>query len=279
MVTVDLAARITSWPPGVTLLLIAGLYLGFVNLALWGRRRLIGHPDLARSMTLAGPLFIITAMLNTFFLGFVMVVELGNYNRAQGLIDQEASNLMEVIRLAEAWPALPPEARTLRGAAPAYAQAVLEQELPAMANLRPSPQAEQAMMALWRAAGALAPVTPRDATLLGRILGKIETVQDARMARIHSANEGTPGFLWPMILALSVTVLSFSTLFPTERGWLERFMTNALALVIALVVFTILQLNYPFIGGTTVGVNGLRQVVMAGTGVGRAARPESDGSN
>ena len=67
------------------------------------------------------------------------------------------------------------------------------------------------------------------------------------------ADEGIPVILWVVLVIGGAVTVGFTYLFGLENTRVHRLMIAALAGVIALVLFTIGALEYPFSGGARVG--------------------------
>jgi hypothetical protein len=67
------------------------------------------------------------------------------------------------------------------------------------------------------------------------------------------AEEGLPAFLWVVLLLGGVIVVGFTYLFGLDNTLVHTFMVGALAAVIALSLFTVGALDYPFGWGVTPG--------------------------
>ena len=69
--------------------------------------------------------------------------------------------------------------------------------------------------------------------------------------RLVAAEEGIPGVLWA-VLVFGVVAVGFTYLFGLQNTWAHRLMVMSLTAVIALVLFTIGVIEYPFSGGARV---------------------------
>jgi hypothetical protein len=78
-------------------------------------------------------------------------------------------------------------------------------------------------------------------------------LNDARRDRLVDAEEGLPAFLWVVLLLGGVIVVGFTYLFGLDNTLVHTLMVGALAAVIALSLFTVGALDYPFGSGVRVG--------------------------
>ena len=92
-----------------------------------------------------------------------------------------------------------------------------------------------------------------DQVLFERGLERIDAQADARRERMVEAEEGIPAVLWAVLVLGGTITVGFTYLFGLESTWSHRLMVAAVAGLIALVLFTVGSLEYPFAGGTRVG--------------------------
>jgi Protein of unknown function (DUF4239) len=96
------------------------------------------------------------------------------------------------------------------------------------------------------------PQTGPELELYGEGLDQIDRLGDARRMRLVAAEEGMPGVLWA-VLVFGAVVVGFTYLFGLQNTWAHRLMVLSLTAVIALVLFTIGAMEYPFSGGARIG--------------------------
>jgi hypothetical protein len=80
----------------------------------------------------------------------------------------------------------------------------------------------------------------------------VRGLADARRTRLVEAEEGIPAVLWVVLVFGGLVTVSFTYLFGLQNTWSHRLMVAAAAGVIALALFTIGSLEYPFYGGTRI---------------------------
>lgn len=257
----DLAARFTHLPPSLCLLLIAGTLAGAALAGLALRRRLVDRQVLVRELASSGSALNIVGLLYTLLLAFMVVGAWEAYNRAETATDHEAASLMTIYRLAQAYPGDGATARALGAAARHYAECVVHKEFPAMARMARSEETARAIHQLWLAASALDPRTRSQSNIQAMVLRQMDLIDEARVGRLYAANRGLPASLWAVVLGLTALTLALSLLVPAEAAWLERLLLSALGLAAAMVVFTVVQLNYPFVGTVRVPAEGFHELL------------------
>jgi hypothetical protein len=95
--------------------------------------------------------------------------------------------------------------------------------------------------------------TGADEVLYQQGLQRVHDVNDARRARLVDAEEGIPAILWVVLVVGGVIVVGFTYLFGMDSSLVHMLMVAAVAGIIALALFTVGTLDYPFGGGVQVG--------------------------
>jgi hypothetical protein len=70
-----------------------------------------------------------------------------------------------------------------------------------------------------------------------------------------------PAILWVVLIIGGVVVISFTYLFGLDSTVIHVLMVAALALIIALVLFTVAELDFPFRGGIWLDPDAMEQVL------------------
>ena len=83
------------------------------------------------------------------------------------------------------------------------------------------------------------------------IASRNPSIISCRRTRIVAAKEGLPGVLWAVLVFGAVVAVAFTYLFGMRNSWAHRLMVMSLTAVIALVLFTMGVMEYPFSGGAS----------------------------
>jgi hypothetical protein len=70
-----------------------------------------------------------------------------------------------------------------------------------------------------------------------------------------------PAVLWAVLVFGGIVTIGFTYLFGLGNAWAHRLMVLSLAAVIALALFTIWALEYPFSGGARIPTEGFELVL------------------
>jgi Protein of unknown function (DUF4239) len=105
------------------------------------------------------------------------------------------------------------------------------------------------------------PRTEAEQDLFAEGLDQIQRLGDDRRMRLVQVEEGIPGVLWAVLVFGGVVTIGFTYLFGLENTWAHRVMVLSLTAVIALVLFTIGVMEYPFSGGARLEPSGFELIL------------------
>jgi len=200
----------------------------------------------------AGFIYAVVGVIYAVLLALVVIAVWEEYEAAKATVRDETNELAEVFWLAHRLPE--PDGPRLQERARSYATVVAEEEWKLMARgSGSSPEAWALMDEMRLGMQNLEVDTRSDQVLFEQGLERINELADARRVRMVEANEGIPAVLWAVLVFGGIVTVGFTYLFGLENTWSHRLMVAAVAGLIALVLFTIGSLEYPFSGGTRIG--------------------------
>ena len=199
----------------------------------------------------AGFIYAVVGVVYAVLLALVVIAVWEEHEAAKATVGSEANELAEVLWLAHRFPE--PQDHQLQELARSYARVVVEEEWPLMERGRSSPRAWALLDEMRLSVQDLGVRTPADQVLFEQGLDRVQGLADARRVRLVEAEEGIPAVLWAVLGFGGIVTVGFTYLFGLENTWSHRLMVAAVAGLIALVLFTIGNLEYPFSGGTRIG--------------------------
>ena len=214
--------------------------------------RLVPAPLRREHNDVAGFIYAVVGIIYAVLLALMVIAVWEEHEAAKATVREEANGLADVFWLAHSLP--DPEGPRLQGLARSYATVVAEEEWNLMARGGgSSPEAWALVDEMRLGMQNLEVDTLSDQVLFGRGLERIDALADARRERMVEAEEGIPAVLWAVLVFGGTITVGFTYLFGLENTWSHRLMVAAVAGLIALVLFTVGSLEYPFSGGTRVG--------------------------
>jgi Protein of unknown function (DUF4239) len=178
---------------------------------------------------------------------------------AKHTADEGASSLAEIFWLADRLPES--DGRRVQELARSYARVVVDEEWSLMAQKKSSPRAWDLLDDLRARLQDFQPTNPQEQILYDQSLERMCGLADARRDRLLEAEEGLPVILWVVLITGGIVVIGFMYLFGMDSTVVHLLMVASLALVIALVLFTVASLNYPFRGDIRISPEAMEHVL------------------
>ena len=207
----------------------------------------------------AGFIYAVLGVVYAVLLGLVVVAVWEQWNAAADRADQEASELAEVFWVADRMPES--KGHNIQELVHSYARVVVEEEWPLMRQGKSSQKAWALLDEIRSEVQDFQPSTPAQTVLYEQGLERVHELADARRERLLLADHGLPAILWVVLIIGGVVVIGFTYLFGLDSTVIHVLMVAALALIIALVLFTVAALNYPFKGDITIGPEAMEQIL------------------
>jgi uncharacterized membrane protein YraQ (UPF0718 family) len=194
----------------------------------------------------AGFIYAVLGVAYAVLLGLMVFAVWQRWETADATATEEADELAEIFWLAHGL--LESEGRHIQELARSSAREVVYEEWHLMARGEENSEAWAILDEMRGSIQALDPDTEAHKLLYDHELQSIHELADARQERLLQANAGLPAILWAVLLIGGVIVVTFTYLFGLQSTLVHTLMVAALALTIALVLFTEGALDYPFKG-------------------------------
>jgi hypothetical protein len=149
---------------------------------------------------------------------------------------------------------------------------LINQEWPAMEQGGASKAATRALDDLYATVLAYAPTRPGDGALLGEILRQLDSLTQARRARLVLASGIVPGVIWLVLFGGAFLTIGFTLFFGTENLPAQALMTGILSVLIFSGLLIIIVVDHPFAGAVKVHPEALT-VVLEDFGSARTQHP------
>lgn len=213
---------------------------------LWLTRRLVSPAVLQRHHDVAGFLIAIVGLIYGVLQAFVVFVVWTGYEDAKSAVEIEANCAADLYHISYG---LSPALQTdIRADLRAYVNDVVTYEWPAMSAGKSSPEADRSTDRLWFRFSTMNPKTPRDTALYQEAISRINEMGNSRRQRLLASHDGVPAVMWFILIFGGVATVAFTYFFGAENQKAQALMTALLTAVIALVLFLIAALDYPFTG-------------------------------
>jgi cytochrome b subunit of formate dehydrogenase len=179
-------------------------------------------------------------------IGFTILVVWQHLDTAQATTQREASDVEAIYRHADQLHES--DGNRVQELSRSYAEVVVEEEWPLLAHGQASPQAQNTADELRDRIQKLDPQTMAEQALYARMLTNVDELEENRGLRLLQSNEGVPPFLWIVLVITGIITVAFTYLFEIESPRRHMLLVAALAVVVALSLYTVRIIEYPFAG-------------------------------
>ena len=224
---------------------------GFVLLSLLLARvvgRMVDSEMRREHNDLTGFIFAVVGVIYAVVLGFIAVGVWERFEAAQDRTYDEASSLAAVYRDAGSFS----NGAVLRRDVRSYAQHTIHVGWPALAKGITPPETPL-VERLSHDLHATPVQGERQAAIFGHMLERTSEAALDRDARLTEDSTGLNGVMWFVVLAGGFITIAFTYLFGFRQTVMQTAMIGTLALLIGLVIFLTMSLDYPFRGAISVG--------------------------
>jgi hypothetical protein len=220
--------------------LVASLLFMLLLNRLWAQeKRSVNNDLIGWQLTIVGTTYAV-------ILGFMLFTVWNAYGDAQANVDLEANALRDLYHTADALPE--PQRTQLKQDARAYANAVIDQDWPQMADDTVPEGSHLIDEAMWKTVMTLKPASQTDAIYTSHALDQLTRLTEHRRTRMLQAVYKLPPIFWAVLIVGGiVTVLSAAT-FGARNTVLHAFQVLSFTLLVTLVLLAISDVNRPFEG-------------------------------
>lgn len=237
-----------SVPVWITGVVIVGGFL-LLTLALGNIiARLVPAEVREQHNDLAGFILAVVGVIYAVLLAFVAIGVWERFEQAETRTYEEATNLTIVYRDAGSFSS----SGTLRAALRDYVSDVVEDEWPKMEAGKRSLGARLLLESVDRDVRNLKADTPERQNIQARMLEAMDRALELRDARISEESTGISTVMWVILVIGAFVTVGFTFLFGFKQTIMQQLMIGSLSVLIALVLFLTVALDFPFRGGLRV---------------------------
>ncbi len=225
----------------VVLLSIGGLLIA---------RKTLVNPNIQKQHDITDPYSQFVAMLFAVLLGFMVADAMQRFGNARAEVQQEASALGTVFRLAEGLPT--DNKNRLRDLCMLYATEVVQDEWPMLAERRDSLKAWKLYRQLWSCSTTFEAQSNKESNVQQAMLSAMNQLGDSRRMRVEALHTGLPAVLWGVLIMGGLATMIFTYFFRAEDLKTQCIMVALVSLVICLNLFLLAVYDDPFAGDVKV---------------------------
>jgi Protein of unknown function (DUF4239) len=211
----------------------------------WPSKKRKEHNDVA------GFIFAVVGVLYAVLLAFVVIVGWESLSSARAITYTETDQLSNIYYLSQFFPS--PQGPAIAALTIEYAQIVVEDEWPLMDKGASSPQAQDLVYRIRDDVFALTPQSGQQQALYEQALASVNAFSAARRDRLVTMNDVIPKALWTVLIAGAVITVGFCLIFGLENKIAYTGMVAALAVLIALTLILVKNMQHPYAGTIRIG--------------------------
>jgi hypothetical protein len=235
------------------LLLLSVLGLSFF-------RKVISLRFLKQSHDVTGPFFCTMGSVYGIFLAFVFTATWQAFSTTSTNVVQEARYLRDLYFVTKAFPQ--PTQGDLQQHLRNYRDSVVNDEWKCMQKGEASPRTIQLLQKIGEAYLRFKPSTSQENDFYHTSVQCLTTMNSLRASRIDDSSSGLPEVLWVVLLVGAVATIGLSYLFEAQNFWLQAILTILLAGLICMTFYTIMNLDFPFTGSTSISSESFQRIEM-----------------
>jgi hypothetical protein len=240
---------------GVVVLAAAASAGGFLLIS-----RYVPERWLVADADAASALYASIGMVYAILIAIAAIAVWEPHTDAREATSREAADMIEIQQLTTGLPAV--SRPVIQRLTVAYTESVITQEWPELHDEhKQSPESATLFQQLRTTIEKVNLNSNQEQSAYDQVLGRVSDAADARRIRIASAEKGMPPLLWPVLIISSLVSIGFLYLFGLDRTFPNGIMMATVGGMIALVLFVVFQIEYPFSRALAIDVDPFRQAL------------------
>lgn len=242
----------------LALCVLPPMVLSLIGLHLF--RKAVPFRFLKQSHDVTGPFFSTLGTVYGIFLAFVFTATWQAYSTTSTNLVQEARYLRDLYFVTKAFPQ--PTQGDLQQLLRNYRDSLVNDEWKCLEKGEASPRTIQVLQEIGEAYLRFKPSNVQEKDFFHTSIECLTAMNSLRASRIDDSSSSLPPVLWLVLLVGAVATVGLSYLFEAQNFWLQAILTIVLTGVICLTFYIIIDLDFPFIGGTTISSEPFQRVEM-----------------
>jgi hypothetical protein len=193
-------------------------------------------------------------------LGFMLFTVWTDFRAAEIDVALETASLLNVHHIAAGLPM--PQRDAMRGLTVKYADAVVNQEWPAMQAQQESHAGEVVLGQMWQVLIAAQAKTSSETSSIDHLTSAMTNLDDRRRMREEQHENKLPSVLWVLLIVGGMATVVSSCLLGNDKKWLHYAQVLALAFVVSVTLASIADLARPFEGAVAVTATPLQRALV-----------------
>jgi hypothetical protein len=223
-------------------------------------RRFIPNKWLKAHNDVAGPIFGVIGTVYAVLLAFVVVITWEGHDAAKRNINVEVGAVIGLFMDAEGLKE--PVRQELKALVLEYVESVINDEWKTLKTGNTSPAPATTLYNIVKLCGSYRPENRTEEIFLEKAVDRVDELYSLRRQRQLDSRNGIHPILWMVLIIGGVLTIVIGCFFGTESVSLQIALTASLAALIAIVLFTILELDFPFTGKIGIPPTAFQEVLV-----------------
>jgi hypothetical protein len=237
-------------PPYLLGPIVVGTFTLFSVAGLLIVRHFVPHSRLKTHHDVADPILGAVSAVYAVLIAFIVVTVWQSYDKSNSNVEMEANYMADIYRDAEAFS--PDFKQKVDVLLREYRKAIVCDEWKTMAKGQMSPKAEETIRQIWTLYTTYQPRNPTEQSFFDESVQKLNSFRELRRQRLMDSRAGIAPLLWFVLIGGALATISFTFLFGAENIKAQIIMVVILSVLISLILFTIMELDYPFTGSASI---------------------------
>jgi hypothetical protein len=196
----------------------------------------------------AGFILAVIGVVYAVLLAFVAIGVWERFQEAEARTFEEAGSLANVYRDSQSFP----HSERLRATLRLYVRSVIADEWPKMNRGEESEISNALLEAADRDVRALPVTSARLQNIAAQMLVAMDTALADRQTRLTIDFIGINSIMWIVLIVGAYITVAYTYLFGFDRTVMQQLMIGGLSLVVGIVLFLVMALDYPYRGSISV---------------------------
>jgi hypothetical protein len=193
-------------------------------------------------------------------LGFMLFTVWTDFRTAEIDVALETASLLNVHRIAAGLPS--PQRDEMNALAMKYAEAVVNQEWPAMQTQTVSHAGDVVLEQMWQVLIAAQAQNIRETSSVDHLTTALTNLGERRRLRDEEHESRLPSILWVLLIVGAIATVISSCLLGNDKKWLHYCQVLALTFVVSLTLASIADLAKPYEGAVSVSATPLQRALV-----------------
>ena len=237
-------------PAWLLCFLMVVIYVAISITSLLIIRKFYPHYKCKLHNDIAGFIFATIGVIYAVLLAFIVVITWQDFDKAEDVTINEANCIAALYRDATPFPA--GFRAELKSELTDYVKAIINEEWQTMAKGQKGVNAQKIQEKLWKLYSGFQPKNETQKIFFAESVKKLNQAAEMRRQRIVYASAGINPLLYFVLIAGSFITIAFTMLFGTENIIPHLIMVSLLATMIAIILFTVISMDYPFTGDISI---------------------------